>query len=151
MSAETILRAYGEKGVQLLKTSIAPIRATGKTEQSIRFESDANHLRILARGFFTTIETGRGPRKSAAKGDFLENMLDYMRARSIGADLTEKKRRQLARFLTLKINREGDKTYKKGGREIYSEKLDTLVKELSKELTKDFVKVVKADVVSVFK
>ena len=115
-SIRNILNNYGILGVQMLKADVQRVSATGKTANSISYEvksdNDSDTLTIFAREFFSALETGRGPRKSTQKGQFLEGMLEYMQARGIGSDLTDKKRRQLARFLTLRINKEGDKIYR---------------------------------------
>lgn len=142
-SIRNILNNYGVLGVQMLKAKIEPLSATGKTVNSISYEVKSDEstdtLTIFAREFLATLETGRGPRRSATKGDFQDNMLEYMEARGIGADLTDKKRRQLARFFTWKINKEGDATYKKGGRVVYSNDLDKFIIALKEALHKDFV------------
>ncbi len=138
----TTLNNYGILGVELLKASIQQLSATGKTVQSISYKVDSDEdtdtLKIFGREFLSTLETGRGPRKSSQPGGFLDNMLEYMRARGIGAELDDKKRRNLARFLVLKINREGDKTYKQGGRKLWSDDLDKFIESLREQLRKDF-------------
>lgn len=138
MLTEKILDAYGKIGVQAIKQRVEVMSATGKTAASIRYESNEDTLIIYGRKFFETIEKGRGPRKSSEEGGFRDSMYEYMVAKGIGADLPEKKRRQLARFLTLKINKEGDKTFKKGGRNVYSDVVNKLVSELRKALIEDF-------------
>lgn len=139
MQAE-ILDAYGKLGVEMLKQAVAPYSATGETERSIRYESGLFNLRLLARFGFHAIETGRGPRKNNTYEGFDNKMFDYMQARGIGGDLSDKKRRQLARFFTWRINKEGDALFKKGGREVYSDKLDAFIRELEQALIKDFAK-----------
>lgn len=150
-----VLTKYGIIGVQALKQDVQKVSATGETEDSIRFEvsqeGTLTTLFILARAFFSTLETGRGPRKSSEQGDFLDNMWEYVQARGIGADLPEKKRRQLARFLTLKINREGDKTFKQGGRIVYSPTLTKLIDEIRAAVKKDLFGMYVKDVMSVVK
>jgi hypothetical protein len=137
------LNEYGAGAVQALKNDVSRISATGDTADSIRYEvksdDDSDKLTIFGRAFFSTIESGRGPRQSSTDHGFKDKMLDYMKAKGIGANLTEKKREQLAKFLVYRINKEGDKTFKQGGRIVYSPTLDKLVAELRKELTKDFV------------
>lgn len=150
-----VLTKYGIIGVQALKQDVQKVSATGETEDSIRFEvsqeGTVTTLFILARAFFSTLETGRGPRKSSEQGNFLDGMWEYMQARGIGADLPEKKRRQLARFLTLKINREGDKTFKQGGRIVYSPTLTKFINELRAAVKKDLFGMYVKDVMSVVK
>lgn len=137
------LNNYGILGVELLKASVRPFSATGKTERSLSYEvktdGETDSLKIFAREFFSTLETGRGPRKSSSPGGFEDSMMEYMQARGIGADLSDKKRKQLARFLTWKINKEGDKTYKQGGRQVYSNDLEKFINALHEALRKDFV------------
>jgi hypothetical protein len=139
-----ILKDYGAAGVQLLKNDLSRISATGETKESIDYKvtsTDASDkLVIFAREFFSSIETGRGPRKSSQDHGFKDKMLEYMKAKGIGSNLTEKKREQLAKFLVWKINKEGDKTFKQGGRVVYTPTLNKLVEELRRELSKDFQK-----------
>lgn len=124
----------------MLKTLVSPYSATGKTVNSIRFESTEIRLKIYGRQAFSAIETGRGPRTSGDYQGFDESMLEYMKARGIGSDLSEKKRKQLARFLSYKINKEGDQLFKSGGREVYSDKLDAFIVELEKACAKEIIK-----------
>lgn len=140
MKTQEILEAYAPLGVELLKTKVAPFSATGKTVASIHSVVSENRLQIFARGFFESLETGRGPRKSSSKSGFEDSMLEWMRARGIGADLPEKKRKQLARFFTWRANKEGDKTFQTGGRQVYSDALEKYVAELMGVLSKEFAK-----------
>lgn len=152
MSLISVLNKYGQIGVKVLKQAIAPIDATGKTQASIRYVVDGeDSLKLIGRAFFHAIETGRGPRRSDEDMGFKDNMLEYMKARGIGADLSEKKREQLEKFLVLKINKEGDSTYKKGGRVIYSDVMETFKKELVDEIKKDFGLTIKEQLKQTFK
>ena len=126
------LTAYGALGVELLQNAVP--KATGKTAQSIRYVVYPNRLVILARAFFETLETGRGPRKDSTYSGFDKSLLDWMAARGIGSELDEKKKKQLARFLSYKINKEGDKTFRQGGKTVYSQILAKFVDELKKEI-----------------
>lgn len=142
MSIEATLHKYGQLGVQALKQAVQKVSATGDTADSIHYEvkstEDTDTLRLLGRAYFKAIETGRGPREGSTDEGFKDNMLAYMKARGIGSDLDEKKRENLAKFLVYKINKEGDKTYKQGGRIVYTPALNKLVEELKRELTRDF-------------
>jgi len=141
-STTKLLDAYGKIAVEALKQDVQKVSATGQTADSIHYTvtsgQTTDRLQIFGRAFFSTLETGRGPRKSSQQGDFQDNMLEYMKARGIGADLDEKKRKQLARFFTWKINKEGDQTFKSGGRIVYSPTLTKLVDELKQAVLKDF-------------
>lgn len=140
-SVTKTLNEYGKLGVEALKQDVSKVSATNATKDSIRYEvdstDDSDRLRYFAREFFSAIETGRGPRESSQDSGFKDKMLEYMKARGIGSDLPEKKREQLAKFLVYKINKEGDKTFKQGGRIVYSPTIHKLVEELKRELSKD--------------
>lgn len=132
-----VLEQQGKKGVEIVKAAVSKYSASGDTVNSIEFQSTENSLQILAREFIQTLETGRGPRKSSESGGFKDKMLRYMQARGIGSDLDQKKKEALAKFLVLKINREGDKLYKAGGgRDVYTKALEGFVKDLEKEVSK---------------
>jgi hypothetical protein len=134
MNVQETLEAYGSAGVELIR-QVVP-KATGKTAQSIEYEVYPNRLIIYARAFFTTLETGRGPRKSDEYGGFDKSLLEWMKAKGIGSDLNEKKQKQLARFLSYKINQRGDKTFRAGGKTVYSQVVEKFLKELTNEVIK---------------
>jgi hypothetical protein len=128
-----ILKEQVGIGVDIVKQAVSKDSATGKTANSIEGKSDDNSLQILGRAFIEALETGRGPRKSSDDGGFKDSMLEYMKARGIGLGLSEKKRENLAKFLVLKINREGDQLYKMGGgRDVYSTALAKFAENLEK-------------------
>lgn len=139
----TTLNNYGILGVQMLKAKVQAVSATGKTADSISYQvvskETTDTLFIFAREFFSTLETGRGPRKSNTEGGFQDGLEEWMRARGIGSELSEKKRKQLAAFFRWRINKEGDATYKKGGRQVYSDDLEKYIEALKEALRKDFV------------
>jgi hypothetical protein len=133
-----VLKTHGDDAVDKIKKSLSTYSATGKTAASIRFESTDKTLKIFGREFIEAIETGRGARKSSQPGGFEDSMLEYMKAKGIGSNLTEKKRKQLARFLVLRINRDGDKLHKSGSRrEVYSKLLEQITEELIEAVAKD--------------
>jgi hypothetical protein len=128
-----ILKAEVKKGVDIVKQNVAKYSATNKTVNSIEGTSDDNSLTILGRAFIEAMETGRGPRKSSDDGGFKDSMLEYVKARGMGLGLNEKQQENLARFLVLKINREGDQLYKMGGgRDVYSTPLAKFAENLEK-------------------
>jgi len=143
-----LFNKFGKVGVEAIKHDIEKVSATHETEQSIRYETKQSKaitsLKFIGRKFLSTLETGRGPRQSSKDSNFKDSMLKYMKARGIGSDLNEKQKKNLARFLVLKINKEGDSVYKKGGRVVYSKTLERISDELSiaakEELITDYTK-----------
>lgn len=142
-----VLDQQGKIGVAVVKAAIEVYSATGKSADSVRYEATGTTLKIFARGYIEAMETGRGPRQSSQDGNFKDSMLEYMKAKGIGADLTPKKREQLAKFLVLRINRDGDKLWQKGGgRDVYSSALDKFVDELMAAVSKDQLEAFQAKV-----
>jgi hypothetical protein len=139
-SQVAILDAYGQVGVEVLKNAVAPLSATGDTINSIHYEVKSSltrdRLTLFAREFFQTLETGRGPRESAVSSGFEDKLREYVQARFGFMD--EKKQEQFTKFLRWKINKEGDKTYKEGGREVYSQDLQKFVDELHEAVVTNF-------------
>lgn len=134
MSVDETLDAYGKVAVSLLH-SLVP-KATGKTADSIRYEVYPGRLVVFARAYFQALETGRGPRKNSSYEGFDKSLEEWMRARGVGSGLNPKKFKQLARFLSYKINRDGDITFKKGGKDVYSAAIAKFIKELTNEVIK---------------
>lgn len=140
------LKIFGLQGVTALRHDVEKVSATGKTADSIRFEIEIENggkviiLRFLGRQYFKAIETGRGPRKNSTYQEYDLSMYEYMQARGIGADLPEKKRKQLAKFLAYRINRDGDSVFQSGGRVVYSPTLTKLASEIKRAITQDFTK-----------
>lgn len=139
-SIVNILNAYGLLTVEAIKNDIDKVTATGKTKRSIRFkvtsEGTVDRLIIYGRPFTDVIETGRGPRKASAKSDFEDNLIEWVRIRFPSE--SGKKQLALARFFRWKINKEGDRTYKLGGKQIYSDTIEKAVKEIKAAAIKDF-------------
>ena len=141
-SVYNILNDYGALGVKALKDDVSKVSATHKTERSIRYEVEGNEsvdrLIIYARAYFSAIETGRGPRKSTQYQEYDKSLLEYMEARGLVSGLTQKQKESKAKSLAWYINKHGDKTYREGGRIVYSKTMDKLVKELTEAIKKDF-------------
>ena len=147
------LTEYGKLGVMALRQDVQKVSATGKTADSIRFEisKHANGditLSILARQYFKTLETGRGPRKSSEYGQFDISLEEYLQAKGVPQRTSKSGVKYFklgdswmsAKSLAYKINKEGDRVYKQGGREVYSDTLAKLVSELKRAITQEYPK-----------
>jgi len=140
-STVKILKQYGALAVIAVKNDLQKVSATGKTAASIRFtvtspSESVDKLTIYGRAFTPAIETGRGPRKNSQQSDFEDNLKEWVKIRFGGLD--PKKQERLAKFLRWKINKEGDKTHKEGGKEVYSQSLYRAVDEAKAAIRKDF-------------
>lgn len=145
-----ILSKWGKIGVEQIKTAVAPLSTTNETVNSVRDEVSgtptSDTLKILGRPYFSTLETGRGPRKSAQEGGFKDNLEQYLKLKNLP---TKKSKTGVtyyqigpywfsAKSLAWKINKEGDKTYREGGREVYSEVLAKFVEELKAAIREEY-------------
>lgn len=154
LTLDQTLAKYGALAAESIRNDVSDLSATGKTAQSVHFiivsKGEKIRLQIRGRQFFKALETGRGPRKGTEYQGFDMNILEYMKARGIGADLSEKKRAALAKYIALKINREGDSIYQKGGRQVYSQNLLKVVDELKLAIRKDFSNFVLSEIKRTF-
>jgi hypothetical protein len=146
-----ILTAYGKIGVDLTKQTLEASRATGKTIDSVRYEVSDNdnkeRLVIKARPFTSALETGVKPVSAGSKPgippEMIENFTEYARAR--GMDNPE----SAAWAMAKKIKQVGDKTYRMGGKDVYSDAMEGLAKEITKAITKEFIRESKTIIIPV--
>lgn len=159
-SEQTLIKTltdYGKLGVMALRTDVEKVSATGKTTNSIRFEIsiEANGsitLTFLGRAFFKAIETGRGPRENSQYQQFDMNLYEYMQVRGLfKPNSTEKQKQAQSKSLAWYINKHGDKTYREGGRIVYSETLTKLVSDLRRALISNFQKFYLRELISATK
>lgn len=145
MSIKSTLQTYGEIGVDVLRDAVAPHDATGATISSIRFTVDDNTLTFYAREFFKLLEKGIRPSIKKPSREMIEMMTAYARARGF----TDPEKAAWA----ISINQlaKGDTTFRKGGRVVYSDVMETFTKELGNELAKDHGKQIATEMKAAFK
>lgn len=159
MSADiqTILNTYAAAYVQMMQSVLPSV--TGKTKASIRAEVTPNRMRGFARGFIHALETGRGPRESSTYSEYDKSLESWLRAKGFP---TKKSKSGItyyqigqswfsAKSLAWKINAKGDRTFRSGGKEIYSDKLDALVNELMAAVEKQKVQEYRTSFLNQFK
>lgn len=158
-----ILIKYGKIGKELLKASISKLRTTGETEKSIGFKVTSDkksaQLVIFGRRFFQTLEAGRGPRKSSTYSGFDKGLEKYLEAKSIQKKTTKSGKVyyklgnswMTPKSLAYLINKKGDTTYRNGGRELYSNKLSDLTREIKKEVVEDYKGYFRTEIKKYFK
>lgn len=139
-----IIKLLADQGNSLVNTIRGNLNTTGtnassQTSDSLEYQVNEQGekiiLTILGRPYFASVETGRGPRKSTESANLSNTILQWMEIREIGSDLDEKKRINLSKFITLKINREGTDLFKKGGRtDIFTQPFNSAVDEVNKSV-----------------
>jgi len=144
MSLKIVLTTYGQIGVNVLRNSIP--NASGKTRDSIRFvvEEDENLL-LIGRKYFELLEKGRGPTSKNPSPEMIENLTEYARARGM------ENPKSAAWAIAKKLNRDGDKTHRAGGRVLYSDVMDTFTQDLAKALKEDYGKTLSKEIKNAFK
>lgn len=132
-----------------IKQALESVEATGKTIKSVGFEVKSEDkfdiLRIYGRQFIELLESGRRPTSKNPSPEMIELLTDYARAR--GMDKPDKAAWGIAK----KINKEGDKTYRSGGRIVYSEVLAKFVEELKEACKKEFLNGFRTEIKTSFK
>ena len=131
-------RAFGPVVVEAVKQAISVVSVSGKSAEKVRFEvksptKEVDRLTIFGPGY---IETGRGPRKSSEESGFEDNLYEWIQAKFPGISPVQQKK--LSKFLRWKINKEGDKTYKEGGRQVYSQVLTKATDDIKRAVVKEY-------------
>lgn len=136
LTVKEILEAYGKIGVARVKQLLEIVMATGKTINSVKYEvtntGTMDRLQIKARPFTSAIETGVSPTTKGPSKEMIDSLTEYAQAR--GMD----KPKSAAWAIAKTIQKEGDKTYRQGGRDVYSSGVDELVKEIKGAIRKEF-------------
>ncbi len=131
-----ILNTYGQIGVARVKQLLEVVRATGKTIDSVKYEvtktGTMDRLVIKARPFTSAIETGVSPTKKGVSSEMIQSLTEYAQARGMDNP------KSAAWAIAKTIQKEGDKTYKRGGRDVYSSGVLELVDEIKKEIRKEW-------------
>lgn len=154
-----ILKAYGESMVIMVKAKIAPLSVTHQTENSVNYKSTLTRLGIYGRKFIEIIETGRGARKSPEYGSFDRSLEKYLDGKGFPTKVSKSGIKYYkignswssSKSLAYKINKEGDQTFKKGGRNVYSEELAVMAENLKKDIIANAAKEVVISLANTFK
>jgi len=132
MALEPLLKTYGQIGVQVLKQAIASVRATGRTERSIRYDIlDGKKLVFYVRAFFELLQKGINPSGKNPSPQMIKSLTEYAKAR--GMD----KPKNAAWAIAKTILEEGDKTHKKHGRDLWSDDIRRFNEEFKKALKEE--------------
>lgn len=135
-TVKEILNAYGQIGVNRVKQLLETVRATGKTINSVKYEvtnsGTTDKLVIKARPFTSAIETGIRPTTKGPSKEMIDSLTEYAQAR--GMD----KPKSAAWAIAKTIQKEGDNTYKRGGRDVYSSGVIELSEEIKKAVKREY-------------
>jgi len=107
---QDLLQKLGETLVMKFRASIEPVKASGRTAESIHAVATDTTLEVLAHRSIGSLEYGRKPTSSGAtKGNpsLYEQILDWMQYRSVFAGLKGNERKSVAYAITKKIHEKG--------------------------------------------
>lgn len=131
-----ILNAWGVVGTEKIKQDLTKVQATGKTVDSVRYvvekSGTVDRLTFYAREWTKLLESGRGPTTKNPSPEMIESLTEYARARGM------ENPKSAAWAIAKKINKEGDKTKKQGGRIVYSGTVEKLAADIKKDVTKHY-------------
>ncbi len=136
MTTIEILEAYGKIGVERIKQALEQVRATGKTINSVKYETSetngVSRLLIKARPYTSAIETGVSPSTKGIPPDMITSLTEYAQARGMDNP------KSAAWAMAKTIKKQGDRTFRKGGREVYSDDVIKLAKEIKTVVGKEY-------------
>jgi hypothetical protein len=105
-------------------------RASGKTIESLKIESDENSVGLLGRKYFGVLETGRKPGK-VPKG-FYKTILEWAKSKQNLVLDDDTSIQSFAWRVAYKIATEGTKLFREGGRnDIYSIAVERAKKDIN--------------------
>jgi hypothetical protein len=110
---QELLKKMGDSLVLKFRANIAPMKASGRTSDSIHAVATDTTLEVLALRSIGTAEYGRKKtRQDAAKGDptLFEQIKEWAKIKGIVTDLNDKEQLGIVYAITKKIHAEGWKT-----------------------------------------
>jgi len=129
-----ILKFWAPIAEKRVKQLLESTRATGKTIDSVRVEvskeQTMDRMQILARPFTAALETGVRPTTKGVSREMIENLKEYTKARGIPEDKVW--------AIAKTIQKKGDRTFQKGGRDVYSDGVEKMVDEITRDIKKEF-------------
>lgn len=143
----SILTSYGQSTTDRIKQVIP--KKTGKTANSVRFAVQDNGatatLKITARPYFFTVQTGRKPTPQFTKPskEFVQNIKEWLQASG--------KDQGPAYAIARSIHQKGTKLWQAGGNTIISDIVNqSLVEKISQDVLKEFAKYYLVSTVNLF-
>lgn len=132
MEITKTLDSEGKRGVAIFKTAISSVKATGKTEQSARYEvagkGSLTSLTIFSRPFTPVLETGSKPAKTDTPSkEMIDELTAWAQSRGIPEDAVW--------GIAKKLLREGQRV----NRDLYTKAMDKFADEVADKVTSEFV------------
>jgi hypothetical protein len=138
-----------ENGVRKESTFQAPVSASGKLANSLRYEITDTQLVIYSEDYIYFSVYGRKPSVNGTKpGKLIDSIKQWIKDKPIISDISEN---QLAYLITRKIHREGSSIYLFSGKKNTGLLDNVITTEMIKEFNDKFTKQIEADIAAEFK
>lgn len=136
---QQLLEKLGQSLVVQFRKSIEPVKATGRTAESIHAVANDTEVEVLAARNIWAIEDGRKPTGAGAKKGnptLFEAIKEWAQVRGIITDVNDRKQMGIVYAITQKIHKEGTALYRgvdHYGRTAPSGLLTSVIKSINEE------------------
>lgn len=137
-----------EQGKRIEKSFSAPVSASGRLANSLRFEITENQLIIWGEDYIYFSIYGRSPTTKAGSGTVKDKIKQWIKDKGIQSDISEN---QLAYLISRKIHREGNSIYLFSGKKNTGLLDNVITNEMVKEFNDKFTKQIESDIAEEFK
>ena len=137
-----------EDDKRIEKSFSAPVSASGKLANSLRYEITDSQLIIYAEDYIYFSIYGRAPTTKAGSGTVKDKIKQWIKDKGIKSDISEN---QLAYLISRKIHREGNSIYLFSGKKNTGLLDNVITQQMVKEFNDKFTKQIEADIAEEFK
>lgn len=137
-----------EQGKRIEKSFSAPVSASGKLANSLRYEITDTQLVIYSEDYIYFSIYGRAPTTKAGPGTVKDKIKQWIKDKGITSDISEN---QLAYLISRKIHREGNSIYLFSGKKNTGLLDNVITNEMIKDFNDKFTKQIEADIAAEFK
>jgi hypothetical protein len=126
----------------------APISASGKLADSLRYEITDNQLIIYSEDYIYYSIYGRAPTTKTGSGAVKDKIKQWIKDKGITSDISEN---QLAYLISRKIHREGNSIYLFSGKNNTGLLDNVITQQMINDFNDKFTKQIEADIAAEFK
>ena len=137
-----------EDGKRIEKSFSAPVSASGRLANSLRYEITDSQLIIWGEDYIYFSIYGRSPTKNAGSGTVKDKIKQWIKDKGITSDISDN---QLAYLISRKIHREGNSIYLFSGKKNTGLLDNVITQQMVKEFNDKFTKQIEADIAEEFK
>lgn len=137
-----------ENGKRIEKSFSAPVSASGKLANTLRYEITDSQLIIWGEDYIYFSIYGRAPTTKSGSGAVKDKIKQWIKDKGITSDISDN---QLAYLISRKIHREGNSIYLFSGKKNTGLLDNVITSEMVKDFNDKFTKQIEADIAAEFK